>query len=237
MWLPHDDDVDVDWVIAAEHALEDVAVILALATLRWTHVAGAPGPDAARLRVDPRLADPDPCRPGRSGHRPARLRRLELLGVAFRGVLRRRSAVPLPAVDERGSWADLLWVTRMSSRRAVVPVEAATSSAGIRRTPIPPGPDLRANPGFVPRLLPEMLDGLDRPSRLRHRCRLDERTRVPAFRRGASGLASRDGLVARDRRIEEFRSSTSWRLTLRFAALLRAAPRSRAGSAPASLIA
>jgi hypothetical protein len=106
MWLPHDDDVDADWIRESQEALDaDGSAALAIGV---TEAVGR-GRPARDMVIDPLLTDPDVERRLAAVVDIWLHGDLSTLGVAFRGVFRTRIAAPLPQLDDVGSWADLLW--------------------------------------------------------------------------------------------------------------------------------
>lgn len=115
MWMPHDDDLHADWVLDGQAAL-DLApdAVMAVGRIDVERRDGSDrGPDAA-LTLDPRLSDSDLQLRVASAVGFVVDGSASALGAAFRGLLRRETAQPLPAVDDQGSWADLLWGIRMA---------------------------------------------------------------------------------------------------------------------------
>jgi hypothetical protein len=123
LWLPHDDEIGPEWVLEAERALD-----------RRPDAAIACGRLASSSHSEPDLAvslDPDPVLASRS-----RIRRLSraiahiergdpaLLGMLFRGVVRRELVPPMPERDEHGSWSDIFWALSLLTRGAAVPTTA-----------------------------------------------------------------------------------------------------------------
>ena len=123
MWLPHDDEIGPEWILEAERALD-----------RRRDAAIACGHLASSMHSEPDLAvslAPDPVLASRS-----RIRRLSraivhiehgdpaLLGMLFRGVMRRELVPPMPERDEFGSWSDILWALSLLSRGAAAPTTA-----------------------------------------------------------------------------------------------------------------
>lgn len=114
MWMPHDDDVDADWVTDGQAALQHAPdAVLALGRVEVERGDG--GPDGA-LTLDPRLGDPDAAVRLAAAIGFVVDGTTSSLGVTFRALLRRELACPLPDVDPKGSWADLLWGIRMAAR-------------------------------------------------------------------------------------------------------------------------
>lgn len=121
MWLPHDDDVDADWIRESEAALDaDPSAVLAIGL---TEAVGEQG-SLGVLEIDPRTGYPD------VEHRLGAVADiwvdgdLSTLGVAFRGVFRRAAAPPLPRLDDVGSWADPVWAGALVSRGRFVTTPA-----------------------------------------------------------------------------------------------------------------
>ncbi|MDO7882598.1 hypothetical protein [Antiquaquibacter soli] len=123
MWLPHDDDIDADWVRSGERALDsEPAAILALGSVRSADggreipVSPAFQRDSAADRVRSALAEVS------SGD-------VQLLGAAYRGVFRREQAVELPRAIPGDQWSDVLWAVRMLTRGSF----AATNAVYVKR--------------------------------------------------------------------------------------------------------
>ena len=123
MWLPQDDDIDADWVVGGERCL-DTAPDAVLAAGRLVDAGTGPGAVAPRL-LAPAMADSDRQARLRAGLESALTGRLYELGLAFRGVIRREIACPLPAEPATGEWADALWALRMLTRGRFVEIVGA----------------------------------------------------------------------------------------------------------------
>lgn len=211
MWLPHDDDVDADWIRESEAALDaDPSAVLAIGL---TEAIGVDGP-IRDLAIDPRTTDSN------IEQRLGAVADLwvdgdaSTLGVAFRGVFRRAAAPPLPQLDDVGSWSDLVWAGELLSAGRFV----TTSSRYVKRyhdanthaTWIA----VRHDPMLREVLLPALLERLPASTALRllgvtwerERRRLDEELTIARHE-----AAEREAAM-----IDAYLSSRSWRLTVPF---------------------
>lgn len=208
MWLPHDDDVDADWLGHAEAVLDaDPSAVLAIGV---TEAVGPDGPNRD-LEIDRRTTDPD------VEQRLAAVADiwvdgdLSALGVAFRGVFRRAIAPPLPQLDDVGSWADLLWAgellrdgrfATMSARYVKRYHEANTHATWLA---------VRHDRMLREALLPALLEQLPASAALRLLGSTWERER-----RGLEEALAVAGLQAAEREAamaDLYTRSRSWRLT------------------------
>lgn len=110
MWLPHDDSIEPDWITVAEEALDTYPeVILAAGVVEATDPEG----HVWQYGLDERFAHPDALVRARSALWWFWQVNRNVLGLAFRGVMRRETAVPLPDFEVSGTGADLPWALRM----------------------------------------------------------------------------------------------------------------------------
>lgn len=124
-WLPHDDEIDADWVTRGESRLDAIPdAVLALGTMEPVH---EPGVTVGGMRIEP-------FPPFSASDKTARVQRAleecllgdtSLLGAAFRGVIRRTLAAPLPRTGDDGEWSDVLWAVRMLTRGPFVAIPSA----------------------------------------------------------------------------------------------------------------
>ncbi len=146
MWLPHDDEIGPEWILDAERALDrrpDAAIACG-------HLESSSHSDpdlAASLAADSVLAS------------RSRIRRLSraiahiehgdpaLLGMLFRGVMRRALVPPMPERDEHGSWSDIFWALRLLTRGAAVPTTARYEKTWHRTSTVQQWTDARDDRG------------------------------------------------------------------------------------------
>ncbi len=228
MWMPHDDETDGDWVTLGEQALDaNPGAVLALGRLRSlerdaegtedralpSHIvldAHVPflAPDAASRATEAL----DVCLRGNTS----------LLGAAFRGVVRREAAVPLPDTGDDGAWADILWAISMLT----VGAYAATDAVYWKRWHVAnthsTWRDPRRDPSFRAQVLPDALHALApvvRAQVLAAAWAADASAQSRQVGRLRRRLGSeRRALVALRR---SFETSASWRLTVPLRAAAR----------------
>jgi hypothetical protein len=211
MWLPHDDDVDADWIRESEAALDaDPSAVLAVGQ---TEAVGEQG-SIGLLEIDPRTGHPD---------REVRLGAvadiwidgdLSTLGVAFRGVFRRLGAPHLPQLDDVGSWADLVWAGAFLNRGPFVAIPARYVKRYHDANTHSTWAALRGTSELREVLLPELLEQLPAATALRILgVRWDrERRRLEGEIATVSHLGAERAAAITD----EYTSSRSWQLTLPF---------------------
>jgi hypothetical protein len=157
MWLPHDDLVGPEWVLAAEGAL-DAEPGAALACGTVVSIDDEPGIESpGRVLVPaPDLAEPDVTLRLASALRLAMRPQPELLGMLFRSVVRRAVAPPLPATDG-GVWADVLWAVSVLAAGHLAPIDATYSKRWYAASAHRSWPDQYAEPALRLELLPAAL--------------------------------------------------------------------------------
>lgn len=213
-WLPHDDEIGADWVSGAENVLASQSdAVLAVGTLVPVE---EPGVTIGGHRID--LFEPFS---GRDGH--ARIRQAaevcvfgdpSLLGAAFRGVMRRDRAVPLPTDHEGDEWADVLWAVRMLVRGPFVAIPATYGKRWHAENTHSTWGDARLLEEFRTRFLPSALADLDASER---ESILTEAWSAEAAARSAEASVLRSEAAAHARAVGElrdhFEGSRSWRVT------------------------
>jgi hypothetical protein len=124
LWMPHDDEIGLDWVVQGERILEGRSDAVAACGVLRSSALSDPGLASA---LDPDAALGDRWRARRVAHAVALIERGDpaLLGILFRSVLRRDRVPPIPERDEHGSWSDILWALQLVGRGAAVPMHAA----------------------------------------------------------------------------------------------------------------
>jgi hypothetical protein len=173
MWLPHDDDVDPPWVSLGERALDaDPAAVLALGSVRSLErdergVDDRAVPSRNVLDPHPPFLAGDPAERVREALQICLHGRRGLLGMAFRGVFRRASAVPLPDVRQSGAWADVLWAIEMLGVGRFAATEAVYWKRWYAGNTHGGWADPRTEPLFRAELLPAALAPLPPGDRLR----------------------------------------------------------------------
>jgi hypothetical protein len=219
MWMPHDDETHPAWVTLGERALDDSpGAVLALGRLQSLEQNELGVDDRSvpsRVTYDPHPPFLDSDAEKRVGEALRLCFRGpgSLLGMAFRGVFRRESAVPLPDTGPDGAWADILWAIRMLGVGSFTSTEAAywkrwydgsTHDRWARR-----GTD----PLFRTEYLPVAVSPLDPAARMRvlmaawaeDASVYEERITRMAARREAAARAARDRLAASQARVRELR--------------------------------
>lgn len=126
MWLSHDDEIDADWILEAEAAL-DVRPEAALACGPIEEHAesplhGSPGP-RVRIVVQQWCTSPDAAVRARGVLTKLREADASALGILFRSVQRVRDTEPLPSVPG-GVLADVAWAVRIMARGPVAPISS-----------------------------------------------------------------------------------------------------------------
>ncbi len=97
MWLPHDDDIDADWVVAAERELDaHPDAVLAVGAVGSVVDRDGMVEHSGRIELDPRLTGGDAGTRMLAGGLEWLGGRGCPLGLLFRSVARREAAVPLP---------------------------------------------------------------------------------------------------------------------------------------------
>ncbi|HEU4848926.1 MAG TPA: glycosyltransferase family A protein [Terrimesophilobacter sp.] len=226
-WLPHDDEIGSDWVVHAESRLDaHPDTVLALGTVVPVH---EPGVTSGGFRIDPAAftGSPDGSRI-RQAVETCMLGDTSLLGAAFRGVMRRSRAAPLPLTQNEDEWSDILWAVRMLARG---PFVAMPATYGKRWHPLSAHAswsDPRQSAAFRTRWLPEALADLGSA----------EREAILTTIWDIESSALRDRISAERARAEattraDFERSRSWLLTgplRRLASRIRARRPSRLGT-------
>ncbi len=164
-WLPHDDEVDADWVRLGEQALDaHPDAVLALGRLR-----SVDRPGAAPLAYDPHppFQGSDPVDRMLAALEVALRGDASPLGAAFRGVFRPDRAVPLPDTDAAGSWADVLWAVEMLTLGPFAPTDAVYRKRWYAGNTHGTWRSARRDPAFRAELLPRALAGLPAQTRSR----------------------------------------------------------------------
>jgi hypothetical protein len=157
MWLPHDDLVGPDWVVAAEAALDaDPGAALASGTV--VSIDDEPGIESPGHVLVPAddLAEPDVALRLASALRHVMRPQPELLGMLFRAVVRRATAPPLPATED-GVWADVLWAVSALAAGHLAPIDATYSKRWYPTSAHRAWPDMYAEPGLRLDVLPRAL--------------------------------------------------------------------------------
>jgi hypothetical protein len=207
-WLPHDDEIDADWVLEAASSLDrHPTAVLALGMVVPVHEAGVtdggypiePSSAFGALEADVRIRDAlDVCLHGDTS----------LLGACFRGVQRRDRAAPLPMTPGEGEWSDILWALRMLTHGPFTTMPATYGKrwhpGGAHRA----WGDARRWPDFRTRWLPEALGDLgaaERESFLTSAWSAE----VVALEQRIANERSRGEATLRS----TFESSRSWRIT------------------------
>ena len=131
MWMPHDDEIDADWVTLGEGALD--ATPGAVLALGWLHSLEGEDratddrrpPARAPLHTHVPFCDIEPETRALAAVEECLHGNTARLGAAFRGVYRRETAVPLPDTGPDGAWADILWAIGMLTVGAFTPTDAS----------------------------------------------------------------------------------------------------------------
>ncbi len=166
MWMPHDDDVDASWVTMGERVLDaNPAAVLALGSVRSLErdergVDDRELPSGNVLEPHAPFLERDPEERVREALRVCLHGRRGLLGMAFRGVFRRDSAVPLPDVGPAGAWADVLWAIRMLGEGSFAATDAVYWKRWYAGNTHSGWVDPRTEPLFRAELLPAALEPL-----------------------------------------------------------------------------
>jgi hypothetical protein len=159
MWLPHDDLVGPEWVLAAEAALDaHPGAVMACGTV--VSIDHEPDIEAPGHVLVPAadLADPDVARRLAAALRHVMRPQPELLGMLFRSVVRRSAVPSLPATDG-GVWADVLWALSCLAGGHLVPIDATYRKRWYGSSEHRAWPDLYAEPRLRLELLPDALRG------------------------------------------------------------------------------
>jgi hypothetical protein len=122
MWLPQDDEIDLDWPVGGAAALaKDPDAVLACGTIIGQDDAGnalpihiSPGEIFASRDLGARLGGA-----GRAFDMDG-----SALGIWFRAVSRREMTVPLPSTVN-GEWADIIWASAMLARGPMIAIPGA----------------------------------------------------------------------------------------------------------------
>jgi hypothetical protein len=207
-WLPHDDCIGADWVTKAEFELDrHPRATLALGAIE---PVVEPGVTMTGHSIEPfaQFGESEQEERVRRALEVCLLGDTIVLGAAFRGVLRRASAIPLPATTGDGEWADILWAIRMLVRGPF-----AATDAVYRKRWHPNGAhlawgDLRDRAELRSRWLPEALGDLDDATRERT---IAATWNVESARLRAGIHLERFGAEAALR--SDFETSRSWRWT------------------------
>ena len=227
-WLPHDDEIGSDWVDDAENVLDSTPwAVLALGTLV---PVDEPGVTNGGHRIEPfaPFSDRDDRARVRRAAEICAFGDHSLLGAAFRGVMRRDRAVPLPASHEGDEWADVLWAVRMLVRGPFAAMPAVYGKRWHPQNTHSSWGDVRRLEEFRTRLLPSALLDLDAAERevvltsawtaeVAARSAEASTLRAEVAARSAEASALREEAAAHARVAaelrEEFESSRSWRVT------------------------
>ena len=230
MWLPHDDEIDADWVTEAEAALD--------ATPRAVLACGP------ITRVDSAVTTP-----GRPQIEPYRgfasdddfTRRADLvsvltmgdpasLGVLFRGVQRAALAVPLPQVKDE-IFADVAWAVRMVNLGPIAVLASPYRKRWYDGSAHSQWPAFTHSEGVRSHWVGWAVDGLnpaDAISLITQAWESEHRHRRETEDAWAARLES--ARLEEERLKDHFESSTSWRVT----APLRAWSRWRGAARPST---
>lgn len=242
MWLPQDDEIDLNWPLGGSAALAKApGAVLACGSIVGQDDSGQPLP----LRISPG----EPFASCDLGVRLSAIGRAfemdqSALGIWFRGVMRRDHAIPLPANDE---WADIFWASAMLVRGPMVPIpNALYRKAWYRGNTHASWQPIRGADGYavdaleslvravLPRLAAEQREealatvwrAADAARREHQRASISELTQLLEAER--AGNATLTGLLEAERSaLSAMRGSWSWRITrpLRTAKRLLAIPR------------
>lgn len=126
MWLPHDDEVDADWVVEAEAALDAQAgAALACGPISEHGDSALHGPDGPKVALEiPAWAPVADDTQRRLGMVRAMVDGdVAAFGIMFRGVQRTVATLPLPSLPG-GVHADAVWSAQMMARSRVLPLTA-----------------------------------------------------------------------------------------------------------------
>lgn len=218
-WLPHDDDVGLDWFARGEAALSaDPGAILALGGVVPVVEVGVTRP-GYEIAFHPPFSDPDDAARLWHAVEVAVAGDTSLLGAPFRGVMRRASAVPLPSTSDRDEGADVLWSVRMLARGRFTRIPATYGKRWHGDSARKGWRHPRDYAEFRTRWLPEALADLPQPVR--------EELLLRAWALEVSALGEQHERVLEaslDALRGDFARSRSWRLTAplrRFSDILR----------------
>ncbi len=207
-WLPHDDEVEIDWVIQAEARLDALPeAVLALGTVE---PVDEPGVTMGGTRIEPfsPFSDSDVSARVQHALEECLVGDASLLGAAFRGVMRRTLAAPLPRTRDDGEWSDILWAMRMLTRGPFVAIPSTYRKRWHPASAHASWGDARRRPELRTGWLPEALDDLEEV----------ERDFLLAAAWTAEAIVLRDQVLAAGSGAEaqiraEFEHSRSWRIT------------------------
>ena len=115
MWLEHDDDVDADWVLSAERALDaEPDAVLAVGRLWRLRTEDGDTPFGFPIDLHKPFASPDVGERIREAISISVKKDRRALWSAFRGVFRAKQAVPFPETDHADGYnSDPLWAISM----------------------------------------------------------------------------------------------------------------------------
>lgn len=157
LWLPHDDEIDLDYVVRCRAALDDPRVVAATGVIETVR-----GPGLLDIECPPM---PDVGHARRYVARANELLFEWNLGVAFRSVFRTDAVPPLVDTNERSEWADIVWTYGVVLDGELVEVPEAR----YRKRFYEESTHSRWRPGVHPRALPhlhrEVFRRLDLPGR------------------------------------------------------------------------
>lgn len=168
MWLPHDDEIDLDYLGRCASALSSSDPGVAGA-FGWIDCVEGPGMRPVEL------AQPLPAPPSVGATMRAEQLVVEWnLGIAMRAVFRREALLPIAPTTERSEWADIVWLFGVVLEHDLVQVPEAR----YRKRFYAESEHASWRPHVHPHALPHLLAEFDRrpglPDRERRRDRLIE---------------------------------------------------------------
>lgn len=210
MWLPHDDEIDEDWVRSAEAELDaHPRSVLAIGT---TRAVGTEAPLV--MSSDPRFTVETAEDRLRAAIDTVFAGDVTTLGVAFRGVFRRTRAVPLTAPDQDSAWADIRWAGRMLAAGSFVVTTAEYRKRYHDDNEHHRWPPLRGPVDLRRTLVPEIAVGFgDLGASILGELWADELAELRSAHADAMAALAAEHTAAIERLQSDFESSTSWRVT------------------------